>query len=69
MKPFKGSTPQEVLDGFARKGLSIRKWAIANNFHPATVSKVIRGQRGTRIGQGHKIAVMLGIKEGETLDA
>lgn len=68
MKPFKCSTQQEVLDGLARKGLSVRKWAILNGFHPATVSKVIRGCRGTRIGQGHKIAVMLGIKEGDVLE-
>jgi gp16 family phage-associated protein len=68
MKPFKRSTQQEVLDGLARKGLSIRKWSILNGFHPATVSKVIRGCRGTRIGKGHRIAVMLGLKEGEPLE-
>lgn len=68
MKPCKSGIQQEVLDGLARQGLSIRKWAILNGFHPSTVSQVIRGCRGTRIGQGHKIAVILGIKEGDVLE-
>lgn len=68
MKPRIIRTPQEVRDGFLRKGISIASWARVNGFDKATVSQVITGQNSASRGTGHKIAVMLGLKDGEIID-
>jgi gp16 family phage-associated protein len=60
-------TRQEVLDDFARKGISIRSWAIANGLSPAVVNGVLKG-RAARIGLSHKAAVKLGLKHGEIVE-
>jgi len=67
MKPRIVRTPQEVRDGFLRRGISIASWARANGFDKATVSQVITGQNLASRGTGHKIAVMLGLKDGEII--
>lgn len=58
-------TREEVLQDFARKGISIRSWAIANGLQPAIVHGVLKGRYTGRIGESHKAAVKLGLKEGE----
>lgn len=64
MKPQKLRTPQEIRAEWLRKGLGQNDWARRHGFNPATVSQVLTGKNtGTR-GAGHKIAVMLGIKDG-----
>jgi len=61
-------TREEVLEDFARKGISIAKWARERGLHRSVVYGVLKGERQARIGQGHKAAVLLGIKEGEIVE-
>lgn len=58
----------EVIDDFARKGISVRGWAKRHNVCHATVRGVLSGRLSCRIGESHKIAVMLGLKDGEIVD-
>lgn len=59
---------EEVLSDFSRIGRSVRRWALENGFCPNTVRSVLKGRISGRIGQGHKIAVMLGLKDGEIVE-
>jgi len=61
-------TAQDVRVEFRRKGRSITSWAKANGFSPATVSQVLSGKNAATLGTGHRIAVMMGIKDGEILE-
>lgn len=58
-------TPQEVRAEWLRKGLGQNDWARKHGFNPATVSQVLNGHNSGARGVGHKIAVMLGLKDGE----
>lgn len=62
-------TPQDVRNEFMRKGISFSSWARANGFDKATVSQVLSGCNAATRGQGHKIAVLLGIKDGEIIES
>lgn len=66
-KPLR--TRQEVLEEFARKGQSIRGWAIANGVQPAIARGVLVGRLSGRIGKSHDAAVKLGLKYGEIAEA
>jgi len=68
MKAHHIKTPCEVKAEFARKGKSISSWAKENGFVKGTVFSILNGNRPCRIGESHKIAVMLGLKEGEIAD-
>lgn len=68
MKEYTTRTPQEVRDDFARKGQSIASWAKKHGFSVATTSQVLTGHNKATRGQGHKIAVTLGLKEGEIVE-
>lgn len=61
-------TAQEVRDDFLRKGQSIASWADKYGFDRTTVNQVLTGRNAATRGVGHKIAVMLGIKEGEIVE-
>ncbi len=61
-------TAQEVRDDFLRKGMSIGSWADKNGFDRTTVNQVLTGRNAATRGIGHKIAVMLGIKDGEIVE-
>lgn len=65
-KPLK--TREEVLADFDRKGISLARWAKEHGLHPAVVHGVLKGRRQARIGQSHKAAVLLGIKDGEIVE-
>jgi len=67
MEQMKLKTKEEVLADFARKGQSIRGWAIANGLEPAVVHGVLKGRYTGRIGVAHKAAVKLGLKHGEII--
>lgn len=69
MKMHTIRTAQDVRNDFIRKGISIASWARANGFDKATVSQVLNGCNAATRGQGHKIAVMLGIKDGEIIES
>lgn len=58
-------TPEEVRADFQRKGLSISAWAKERGVSRATVHAVLSGRLAGRIGQSHRVAVLLGIKDGE----
>lgn len=62
-------TPQDVRNEFIRKGISLASWARENGFDKATVSQVLSGCNAATRGQGHKIAVMLRIKDGEIIES
>lgn len=61
-------TPQEIRAEWFRKGTTQADWARQNGFSPATVSQVLNGKNSGARGVGHKIAVMLGIKDGEIVE-
>lgn len=65
MKSRKPLSLQEVKKDFETKGISVRSWAIKNDFKPSLVNSVLSGRVSCRFGKSHRIAVLLGIKEGE----
>ncbi|HRI90474.1 MAG TPA: DNA-binding protein [Accumulibacter sp.] len=68
METQKLRTREEVLADFARKGISIRSWAKKNGLSHGCVRGVLSGRLTGRIGQSHKVAVLLGMKEGEIVE-
>jgi gp16 family phage-associated protein len=60
-------TAKQVKAAFARKGVSVRSWAIANKFCPSLVCEILNEKKGRKClrGESHKIAVRLGLKQGE----
>jgi len=58
-------TREEVKADFANKGISINGWAKANGVKATAVHGVLNGRQSGRIGEGHKAAVLLGLKHGE----
>lgn len=65
MKPRTTRTVQQVRAEFRRKGISIGSWADKNGFSRASVNQVLTGRNAATVGVGHKIAVLLGLKDGE----
>ena len=62
-------TPEEVRADFDRRGESLAEWARQNGFPPSRVYDVVqRRTLGVR-GEAHRIAVALGIKQGEAQPA
>lgn len=66
MNQFK--TREQVLAEFAHKGISINSWARKHEVNSSTVRAVLKEKRAARIGESHKIAVLLGIKAGEIVN-
>lgn len=60
---------EKALEQFRRTGRSMSAWARENGFCPALVCEIIRGRRPCHRGKSHKIAVLLGIKDGIIEDA
>lgn len=61
-------TIEEVRKEFDRKGISFGEWARQNGIRPGAVYDLLNGRQVGRRGQSHKVAVMLGLKEGEVVD-
>lgn len=57
-------TKEEVLQEFARRGVSISEWARKEGFSCQLVYQVLAGKKRCLRGQSHQIAVKLGLKEG-----
>lgn len=55
---------EQVKEEFLRNGVSISSWAKAHGVSKNLVYQVLKGGRQCRYGQSHKIAVLLGIKDG-----
>lgn len=68
MKSRKLTTPQEIRAEWRRKGMTQADWARQHGFDRATVNQVLTGKNTGSRGVGHKIAVLLGIKDGEILE-
>lgn len=60
-------TLAQVKNEFNFRGESITGWARKNGFNPESVKKVLHGKSKCVRGNAHKIAVLLGIKEGEII--
>ncbi|AMK09633.1 hypothetical protein [Pseudodesulfovibrio indicus] len=58
-------TSKEVLEDFARKGVSIAAWARAKGYDADLTRAILRNERAAIRGQSHNIAVELGLKDGE----
>lgn len=61
-------TPDEARAELKRKGISISQWAVANGFSVNMVFEVLAGRKQGVRGQAHKIAVKLGLKDGEVVE-
>ncbi len=57
-------TATQVREDFLRKGEPISAWAIGHGFSPAHVGNVLSGRNKGVRGKSHKIAVLLGMKDG-----
>lgn len=58
-------TPKEAKEALVRRGKSVRAWARENGVSHVVAYKVLDGRcKGLR-DDGHKVAVLLGIKDGE----
>lgn len=58
-------TRQEVLAEVSRKGISISELARRIGYDRMTVYHVLHTDKPCKFGKSHKVAVALGIKEGE----
>lgn len=58
-------SPAKVRAEFARKGWSFSAWAKKHKVSPTLLHEIVHGRRKCRIGQSHRIAVLLGMKAGE----
>lgn len=61
----KTKSPQQVKAELARKGKSVAELAREIGYAEHLVYRVLSGQGKNLRGAGHRIAVQLGIKEGE----
>lgn len=66
--PKKILTLEQARNRLTRKGKTIKAWAQEHGFDEATVAQVLRGHNKGSRGIGHRIAVTLGVKDGEIVD-
>jgi gp16 family phage-associated protein len=55
-------SPAEAKAALYAKGMTLKEFAAQNHFTYRTVSEVIRGVNKGLYGEGHRVAVALGIK-------
>ncbi|WP_319778327.1 DNA-binding protein [Maridesulfovibrio sp.] len=60
-------TAKEVLEDFARKGISVAAWARSKGYDADLTRAILRKERAAIRGQSHNIAVELGLKDGEVV--
>jgi gp16 family phage-associated protein len=58
-------TTEEVRVDMARRGVTAAGWARKNGVSPETVRGILLGRIKGRSGEAHKVAVLLGLKDGE----
>lgn len=58
---------EQVKSELRSRGETIAGWALKNNYKPDNVRAVIYGRVKGNWGESHKIAVTLGLKEGEII--
>lgn len=57
-------TRSQVRQQFNRIGMSIADWARKHNVDQSLTYQVLRGDKKGNRGEAHRIAVLLGIKDG-----
>ncbi len=62
-------TTEQAREWLRREGISAADWARANGFPVWMVQEILRGRMKGERGQGHHVAVALGLKEGAARDA
>lgn len=62
-------TIEQVKCDFNYRGESIAAWARNNKVNPESVKKVLSGDSKCLRGNAHKIAVLLGIKDGVIIES
>jgi gp16 family phage-associated protein len=55
-------SPKEAKSALYAKGITLKEFAKKNGFKYRTVSEVVRGVNKGLYGEGHQVAVALGIK-------
>ena len=55
-------TPEPVKKNFKQKGITFSGWAREHGYRPQEVIRVLNGFSKASRGQGHEIAVKLGLK-------
>lgn len=61
-------TTEQVKAEFRQKGITITGWARTNGFTKLSVHRVLNGESKCYRGKAHKIAVLLGLKNGEIVE-
>lgn len=59
---------EEVRTKFEREGTTYAEWARKHNVNKGLVSLILNKDRPCHRGQSHKVAVLLGIKDGIIVD-
>jgi gp16 family phage-associated protein len=55
-------TADEVKKTLYEQGLTLKEWAEKNGYKPVQVYRVMRGENKALYGEGHRIAVAIGLK-------
>lgn len=55
-------TPQKAKEALYKQGITLKKFAEQHGFQYRTVSDVVRGINKANYGEGHAVAIALGIK-------
>lgn len=61
---LKVKEPKEAREQLIRQGMTVRQWARQHGVHEKTVYEVLAGRKRGLYGEAHKVAVLLGIKDG-----
>ena len=61
-------TSSDIREELSRNGITVSAWARNMGFSAGLVYQVLAGRLKCEHGQAHKIAVTLGLKEGELGD-
>ena len=62
----KTRTIEDVRTWFYRHGVTVAEWSRIHGFSPNVVAAVIAGRSKANRGQGHQVAVALGLKLGHS---
>lgn len=63
-RAHRSRTPEAAKQALYAKGITLKEFAVRHGFKYRTVSEVVRGVNKGLYGEGHQVAVALGIKDG-----
>ena len=61
-------TVEEVRTELSRRGITVAEWEKTHHVNPETVRGILLGRIRGRNGEAHKVAVLLGLKNGEIVE-